>query len=152
MRYEKINESWDEYRETLQTSKYMQRLTLKEDEKVYMAGYKAAYEHLTNKIGGQIMGSESLSITNVFPIKELEDIKKQLEELDAAIYAASDGDLIKEIIEFTNKENYHKITRLEVVDHSPDLVENGRVYTNHGVKDLELSFQDEGRTLKIFIK
>jgi len=37
-------------------------------------------------------------------------------------------------------------TRLEVID------TNGRTYTNWKVKDMELSYQDDGRTLKIFIK
>lgn len=39
-----------------------------------------------------------------------------------------------------------KITKVEVID------EKGRSYTNYNVKELELSYQDEGRTLKLFIK
>jgi hypothetical protein len=38
-----------------------------------------------------------------------------------------------------------KVTRFEVVD------ENGRVYTKHDCK-IELSYQDDGKTLKVFIK
>lgn len=38
-----------------------------------------------------------------------------------------------------------KITRVEVID------ENGRAYTKHNCK-IELSYQDDGRTLKVFIK
>lgn len=37
------------------------------------------------------------------------------------------------------------ITRLEVID------ANGRSYQNHGVTDCRLSYQDEGRTLKVFV-
>ena len=37
------------------------------------------------------------------------------------------------------------VTRFEVID------ENGRVYTKWNCK-IELSYQDEGRTLKVFIK
>ena len=37
-------------------------------------------------------------------------------------------------------------TRLEVID------ADGRTYTNWKVKDMEFSYQDDGRTLKIFIK
>jgi hypothetical protein len=37
-------------------------------------------------------------------------------------------------------------TRLEVID------ANGRTYTNWKVKDMEFSYQDDGKTLKIFIK
>lgn len=37
-----------------------------------------------------------------------------------------------------------KITRLEVIDN------NGRAYVNMAIDKLEFSYQDEGRTLKIF--
>ena len=39
-----------------------------------------------------------------------------------------------------------QVTRLEIID------ADGRSYTNWKVKDLEFSYQDDGRTLKIFIK
>lgn len=38
-----------------------------------------------------------------------------------------------------------EITRLEIIDHT------GRVYTNWKVGSLELSIQDNDRTLKIFV-
>jgi hypothetical protein len=44
----------------------------------------------------------------------------------------------------------NKVTRFEVIDHSENGV--GRAYTKYNVKSLELSYQDDGRTLKIFIK
>ena len=37
------------------------------------------------------------------------------------------------------------VTRVEVIDNS------GRSYVNMGVKSLQLSYQDDGRTLKLFI-
>lgn len=37
-----------------------------------------------------------------------------------------------------------KVTRFEVID------ENGRAYTKHN-SNVELSYQDDGRTLKVFI-
>ena len=37
-----------------------------------------------------------------------------------------------------------QVTRLEVIDN------NGRSYVNYGVDKLEFSYQDDGRTLKIF--
>lgn len=43
-----------------------------------------------------------------------------------------------------------KITRLEVIDHTPQ--GEGRAYIQRGIKELELSYQDDGKTLKIFIK
>jgi len=39
-----------------------------------------------------------------------------------------------------------KITRFEVID------ENGRAYTKYDIDSFELSYQDNGRTLKVFIK
>ena len=37
-----------------------------------------------------------------------------------------------------------QVTRLEVIDN------NGRSYVNYGVDKLEFSYQDDGRTLKLF--
>lgn len=41
---------------------------------------------------------------------------------------------------------YYKVTRVEVID------KEGRSYTNYKVEEVELSLQDDDRTLKIFIK
>lgn len=43
-----------------------------------------------------------------------------------------------------------KVSRLEVIQHSPP--HNGRAYTNYNAKDVELQYQDDGRTLKVFCK
>ena len=43
-----------------------------------------------------------------------------------------------------------KINRVEVIQHSEPY--NGRAYTNYRAKDVEIQFQDNGRTLKIFLK
>ena len=43
-----------------------------------------------------------------------------------------------------------KVTRVEVIQHSKPY--NGRAYTNYNAKDVELQYQDNGRTLKIFLK
>ena len=47
---------------------------------------------------------------------------------------------------FVGNEQLDGVTRVEVIDKS------GRAYTNHNIKDLELSLQDNGRTLKLFSK
>ena len=44
MEYKQINEAWLEHLETLQSSKYMQLLSLKEDEKLFREGYMRGYE------------------------------------------------------------------------------------------------------------
>ena len=49
------------------------------------------------------------------------------------------------------EKNYKlKATRVEVIQHSEPY--NGRAYTNYNAKDVEIMLQDEGRTLKIFLK
>jgi hypothetical protein len=43
-----------------------------------------------------------------------------------------------------------KVTRVEVIQHSPPHM--GRAYTNYNAKDVELQYQDDSKTLKIFLK
>mgnify|MGYP000915169571 CR=1 FL=1 len=43
-----------------------------------------------------------------------------------------------------------KVRRVEVIQHSPPY--NGRAYTNYNAKDVEIQLQDDGKTLKIFLK
>ena len=43
-----------------------------------------------------------------------------------------------------------KVTRVEVIQHSVPYM--GRAYTNYNAKDVELQYQDDGKTLKIFLK
>lgn len=47
----------------------------------------------------------------------------------------------------------NKINRLEVIDHTPNLSgdDRGRVYVKYNVESCELVYQDNGKTLKIFI-
>ena len=47
------------------------------------------------------------------------------------------------------KNNTSKVNRVEVIQHSPP--HNGRAYTNYNAKDVEIQFQDDGKTLKIFL-
>lgn len=48
MKYKGINESWEEYKKTVQSSAYMQNLSLKEDEKLFMQGYMIGFEAAAN--------------------------------------------------------------------------------------------------------
>ena len=48
------------------------------------------------------------------------------------------------------KQDTQKVTRVEVIQHSEPY--NGRAYTNYNAKDVEIQFQDNGKTLKIFLK
>ena len=50
--------------------------------------------------------------------------------------------------DYSRMAEYEKVTRFEVIDHTTG--GRGRVYTRHDVS-IELSYQDDGRTLKVFI-
>lgn len=56
---------------------------------------------------------------------------------------------IKALVELI-KNLTSKVTRLEVINHQDEPV--GRVFTKHDCEDVELSFQDSNRTLKVFIQ
>lgn len=45
-----------------------------------------------------------------------------------------------------NNFDTSKVTRVEVID------DNGRSYVKYGIADIEFSLQDDGRTLKLFLK
>lgn len=47
-------------------------------------------------------------------------------------------------------EQARKVTRLEVIQHSEP--HNGRAYTNYDAKEVEVQYQDRGKTLKVFCK
>lgn len=48
------------------------------------------------------------------------------------------------------KSMYNNVSRVEVIQHSPP--HNGRAYTNYNAKDVDVQLQDDGKTLKIFLK
>lgn len=54
------------------------------------------------------------------------------------------GIMIASLITSRKRINNALVTRLEVIDN------DGRVYINTNVDKLELSYQDDGKTLKIF--
>jgi len=52
-------------------------------------------------------------------------------------------------------QDMSKITRVEVIDHSAENMAKGqgaRAYVKCNAKSVELSYQDDGRTLKMFVK
>ena len=44
MEYKEINESWENFKSSIQSSNYMQRLSLKRDEELFREGYMRGYE------------------------------------------------------------------------------------------------------------
>lgn len=45
-----------------------------------------------------------------------------------------------------SKDNYNEVTRVEVID------KFGRSYSNYNVENIEFSLQDDGKTLKVFLR
>jgi hypothetical protein len=93
----------------------------------------------------------TLDLQNQFPF--VSDI---WETIDALYYNVTIEDIV-DVISVTNERSrrfvekrlnpsLNKVTRLEVI------TPTGRQYVNMNVSDLELSYQDDGRTLKLFVK
>lgn len=91
------------------------------------------------------------------PVKSEDDLRAQLTDHMRALvgYTASSqgsidyGDfLVDQIVEKAGKRNEATITRFEVIDHAAG--GEGRAYVKRDVS-IELSYQDDGRTLKVFV-
>lgn len=93
-----------------------------------------------------------------------EDVQESIEEVNKAAlnYANNDNtssdDFCKETLTFAfdagarwQQEQYDtsKVTRVEVIQHSPPY--KGRAYVNYDAKNVEISLQDDGRTLKLYL-
>jgi hypothetical protein len=48
------------------------------------------------------------------------------------------------------QQSFTKVNRVEVIQHSEPY--NGRAYTNYNAKNVEVQLQDNGKTLKIFLR
>jgi hypothetical protein len=122
MEYVGINEEYQDWRETWQDSNFMADLTVRQRERDFREGYMRGFEMATK-----------------------EGNKKTLK----MILDSWDQGLLQEIIAYADK-NKPEVTRVEVIQHSPPY--NGRAYTNYAAKEVEVQYQDGGRTLKIFCK
>jgi hypothetical protein len=74
------------------------------------------------------------------------------EEIEFEIFQNEDGVRHARLIPFEGfvRDITNKVTRFEVIDHTPN--GEGRVYVKRDLKEIEISYQDDGRTLKIFLK
>jgi hypothetical protein len=75
------------------------------------------------------------------------EIAKSISVENTAEYI--DRHIVQAMVE-TAKQNKPEVKRVEVIQHSPPY--NGRAYTNYAAKEVEVQYQDGGRTLKIFCK
>ena len=111
---------------------------------------------------------QEIKLEEVFNDEKKENIKKFIDEINnpsepnqALIDAAErhsnetlrDNSHVSFIAgaKWNQKQNdTSKVKRVEVIQHSPPY--NGRAFTKYNAKDVEIQFQDDGRTLKIFLK
>jgi hypothetical protein len=122
MEYIAINEEFQNWRETWQDSNFMADLTIRQRERDFREGYMRGFEIAT----------------------------KTADRKNLQIYLDSlDQDLLQEIVAYAEMKK-PKVSRVEVIQHSPP--HNGRAYTNYAAKEVEVQYQDGGRTLKVFCK
>jgi hypothetical protein len=122
MEYVGINEQCEEWRGTWQDSEFMAKMSERNRERDFREGYMRGFEMA--KI----------------------DAKKELENV---FFNSLDQDLLQEMVKYAEK-NKPEVKRVEVIQHSPPY--NGRAYTNYAAKEVEVQYQDGGRTLKVFCK
>jgi hypothetical protein len=122
MEYVGINEQCEDWRGTWQNSEFMAKVNEKKRERDFREGYMRGFEMA--KI----------------------DAKKELENV---FFNSLDQDLLQEMVKYAEK-NKPEVKRVEVIQHSPPY--NGRAYTNYAAKEVEVQYQDGGRTLKVFCK
>lgn len=99
---------------------------------------KSLKESLRNEIPDNMMSRAAVKYANDNNISS-EDFCR--ETLIFAFYAGTEC--------WQKQYDTSKVTRVEVIQHSPP--HNGRVYVNHNAKNVEISLQDDGRTLKLYL-
>lgn len=152
MEYVGINEQCESWRGTWQDSKFMADLNERQRERDFREGYMRGFE-MALKTPVYFAGIDPVSDNanpSVFVEKEghiervfARDIVTEIRE------KLWDKDLLQEMVTYAEK-NKPEVTRVEVIQHSPPY--DGRAYTNYAAKEVEVQYQDGGRTLKIFCK
>lgn len=122
MEYTNINEEVENWKKSWQESKFISAMNEKQRQKDFRDGYMRGFQ-LATKISDK---------------KNLDMIVNSL-----------DSGLLNEMIAYADREK-QEVTRVEVIQHSEP--HNGRAYTNYNAKEVEVQYQDGGKTLKIFCK
>lgn len=122
MEYIAINEEFQDWRETWRDSNFMADLTIRQRERDFREGYMRGFE---------------------MAIKE--NNKKTLKMLLDSL----DHGLLQEMIAYAEKDK-PDVSRVEVIQYS--FPHYGRAYTNYAAEEVEVQYQDGGKTLKIFCK
>lgn len=151
MEYISINEEFLDWRATWQDSNYLAELTVRQRERDFREGYMRGFE-IAQKTPVYFGGIDPISDTSEpsISIAKAGYIERVIEgmpdEIREKLY---DKELLKEMMNFVEKDK-PEVNRVEVIQHSPP--HNGRAYTNYSAKEVEVQYQDGGRTLKVFCK
>ena len=122
MEYTNINEELENWKNSWRESKFISAMNEKQRQKDFREGYMRGF-----KIATIISDKKNLDM----------------------IVNSLDSGLLNEMVAFADREKV-EVRRVEVIQHSPPHM--GRAYTNYNAKDVELQYQDDGKTLKIFLK
>ena len=79
--------------------------------------------------------------------KKFLESKQEVHFKKFGVYADTNSKIAEWMDEYTRSFN---VNRLEVIDHTPN--GEGRAYIKRGDLQIEIQQQDEGKTLKIFLK
>lgn len=84
--------------------------------------------------------------------EEVSRLREMIKEAEAEAYKEGYIQSIKDRATASIDAMTSEVTRFEAIDHTKSLEDGGgRALVEYDV-DVELSFQDEGRTLKVFLK
>jgi len=122
MEYTNINEELEHWKNSWRESKFISAMNEKQRQKDFREGYMRGF-----KIATIISDKKNLDM----------------------IVNSLDSGLLNEMVAFADREKV-EVRRVEVIQHSDP--HNGRAYTNYNAKDVEVQYQDGGKTLKIFCK
>jgi hypothetical protein len=103
----------------------------------FQIGPEGAYEHVETELDFDKIIQQNF-----------EGLKDFIKDKDVLAFY---HDLIKHSIKYYAQEMIYpaeKVTRFEVIDHTKEM--RGRAYVKYNI-EVELSFQDDGQTLKVFV-
>jgi hypothetical protein len=125
-------------------------------EQYYIETYESKESDAKDVVLGYKTSLDAQMLDRIEPKQEtLEEVaEKYANELPEPYNYGINSDKKKGFIEGakwqTEQNNTLKVNRVEVIQHSEPY--NGRAYTNYNVNNVDIQIQDDGKTLKIFLK
>lgn len=103
--------------------------------------------------GSKLLSMElSINKEKVLSIKQKETLEEAAENIFENLgygFTSEKSAFINSYLECV-KKMYSDVTRVEVIQHSEPY--NGRAYSNYNAREVEVQLQDDGKTIKIFLK